>query len=240
MRRSRLLGLFSAVGILLLGCDPTPVAPPGDLTATLDHRGTPHGGGSNGGHPGDGDASGSFDLTITEGLDVEETGIELAIDRKQRIKVEFAGGDWHMTQTHYWAELERTDPGAADVCYFEPADIDDAVKQQLVATLVAVGAEGSMSVHKVDGRGNILAGAGTWSALGNDPDATGQEDNRAYVDDGGSGVDWNDASATRVFRFTGGVWRALVPIGDNGVSHPKLKCANQDVVIATVAPAAGG
>jgi len=211
------------------GCDGTPVqAPERTPSAALGGSSRGHGGGSGSG------GTGTFDLTMEDGLVGTSLGIALHDDRKQRVWAPFDNGTWNAVLTHAAAELERTDPGAADVCSFGPSyeEVDDATKQELVSWFLAGNVGGSLSVDKVDGRGNITAGPnGEWMSLGNDPDTRGQADHRAFVDDGGSGSDWNDPSATRVFRFTGGWFRLLADGGG-------LKCENQgDVIVATLAPA---
>lgn len=220
----RLPALFVAA-LVAFGCDGTLVQGPENAPAANKGRGNGGGSGSGG--------SGSFDLALTGGLQGTSAGVTLLDDRKQRVWAPFDNATWNAALTHAAADLERTDPAASDVCYFVPSyeEVDDATKQELVSWFLAGNVSGSLSVQKVDGRGNISAGPdGEWMSLGNDPDTRGQVDHRAFVDDGGSGSDWNDPSATRVFRFTGGTFRLL---SDGG----GLKCENQgDVIVATLAP----
>jgi len=228
MRRKPIhrLPALLVTAFVAFGCDGTPVQ--GPESAPTANKGRGNGGGSGSG------GTGTFDLDLTGGLQGTSLGITLLDDRKQRVWAPFDNATWNAALTHAAADLERTDPAASDVCSFVPSwdEVDDATKQELVSWLLAGNVFGSMSVQKVDGRGNITAGPdGEWMSLGNDPDTRGQEDHRAFVDDGGSGSDWDDPSATRVFRFTGGWFRLLADGGG-------LKCENQgDVIVATLAPA---
>lgn len=213
--------------LAVLGCESAPLGTPGEGPDVAANHGGSHRGGSGGGGGAGGTAT--FDLMMANGLVGTALGIELLDDRKQSIWAPFDGMVWNALLTQAAAEQERTNPELADVCEFSPG-ATDADKQELVSWFTAGNVFGSMKVDKREGRGNILAGPdGVWMSLGKDNNTTGKEDARAYVDS--SGTDWNEASSTRVFVFSGG--RFVLGLPEAG-----LRCENQgDVVVATLVPA---
>lgn len=240
MRRATLPTLIVLAAASALACQeaPTPVGLDGPNPAF--NRGKGGGGGGGGG----GGAGALFDLTITGALEASASGIALLKDDNRRVRAPISMGQWKLVSTHAAAQLEMDDPSADDACSFDPPDMADEYKQTLVDAFVARGSGakgdpdgGWMNVNKKDMRGQIRVDPGFFFMLGASDDNPG--DPRAFVDDNGSGVDWNDAGSTRAFRFTGGRFRATTRIPDGtGESTAGLVCENQgDVIVGIVAPA---
>lgn len=234
MRRATLPTLILLAAASAFACQETPTPAGLDGPNAAFNRGKGGGGG----------AGALFDLTITGALEVSAPGIALNNDDKRRLQAPISIGQWNAVLTHAAAQLEMDDPSAADVCSFNPPDMGDEFKQQLVDAFVALGIGkvgdpngGWMNVNKRDRRGMIRVDPGFLFIMGSSETSTG--DARAVVDDNGSGVDWNDAAATREFRFTGGWFRTAMRIpGGTGESVGDLECVNQgDVVVGIVAPA---
>ncbi len=180
-----------------------------------------------------------FDLTLTGAL-VEAKQVVPSRDNKNTLHISDILGTWNMTNTHAAALVELSDPAAESVCEFRPATMPHALKAEAVAALLGPKAGGGLRVNKRDGRGAISGNGdrpeGTyWTSWGfnTQVDALPGEDDPgpAYVDDNGSGVDWNDATAAREFRFYGGYYRVVIP--DEG----DMVCQVQDEMVAVLAPA---
>ncbi|HSM35790.1 MAG TPA: hypothetical protein VK837_05265 [Longimicrobiales bacterium] len=245
-----IVALATVLSFAVYGCENAPLGPQQDAPAPAFNHGSPHGGGGGGGGGGK-DGSSSFDITVTGGVTGSAQGIKLGRDNKNKIIMPApAGGGWawNLTATQAVADLERTNPGASDLCWFVPADMSDDFKQTLVGHLVIDLQEtGSLTVNKPDARGHLgwVNDVDPWVRIGFNV----QEDvpeHRPLVDDNGSGVDWNDASGTRQFRYNpdgddGGIVRTVMVINPEAQGEQQLgelKCWVQDTILVVLSPAA--
>ncbi len=226
--------VVTLVAILVAsGCDRGSLAAPAGAGPAFDHKGWPHGGGNGGGG---GDDPASFDLTISGGVLASASGVIPKRDNNKYIMVNFPSGTWNMTATHAAAELERTDPEADDACEFSPTTVEDA-KPLLVATLLADRVNGELGVDKNLAKGWIRFREqpdDVWSSWGFNTQT--DEPGGALVDDNGSGVDWNDTSSTREFRYSGGFIRVVIQSGPLKGDGSELVCRALDEALITLSP----
>jgi hypothetical protein len=232
--RTRTTAASLLIGFFVAGChDANIPAEPGSITPPLSAKGgipgPPDGGGS-------GDSE-QFVLTLTEGLVGGPMLVTPDRDNNKALRISLTAGpwQWNMINTNAAAVQEITNPDAAAVCQFDPADMNAALKQQAAALLLQVPiVDGAFHVAKKDGFGSVgFRTDDQWSSYGFNSGGA------AMVTDNGSGVDWNDKSSTRQFRFAGGNVRVVVKI-DTTV-NPRVMgdmvCAAQDEVLAELAPA---
>jgi hypothetical protein len=214
---------------LALACDQVPTASDVSTeTATLDHHRPGHGGGGGGGSGG-GSGDPQVTLTVTGAIVVGPELATLSEDNPRRITIEMAGADLLLPNTSAAAWDEITNP-SNPICEFRPADMPLATKQYLAGAFVGARTGGSIRVYKKDGYGTIpynnTASGGPWLSLGFNT----QTDEFAGATVDYQGTDPQDATSTRRFAFSGGIWRTLV----NGSTD--LVCQNQDAWLVVIEP----
>lgn len=224
---------------LIIGCD-SPVSETDRASATAAARGGipgPGGGGDDGGNL-------VYDLTFTGGL-VGALQVVPLRDNRNSLVIEDVVGTWSMTNTHSAALLELTDPAADDVCEFRPESLPHDLKTVAVGALLEAKVNGAMRVNKREGRGSVSFTSGqpdgsSWTSWGFNtqaPETPGNDPGPATIDDNGSGVDWNEVTAVREFRYTAGYFRVIIPDSTNASGPGDLLCQVQDELVAVLAPA---
>ncbi len=229
-----------ALAALIVGCD--------DQTTDTTSLGPPTSAGR-GGIPGpnDGGSGGedpvSFDLTFTGGL-VGSNQVVPTRDNRNSLVIDGVDGTWDMTNTHAAALLELKDPADDDVCEFRPDYLPHDLKTVAVGALLESKVNGAMRVNKREGRGSVFFTAAqpdgsSWTSWGFNtqaPEVAGNDPGPAFIDDNGSGVDWNDRSGAREFHYTSGYFRVLIPDSTNPSSPGDLLCRVQDEMLAILVP----
>lgn len=231
MHRERwIVPALAGLAALALACDQVPTSDTvSTQTATLDHHRPGHAGGGGGSDDGGGKADPQVTLTVTGAIEVGPETATISGDNPRSITIEMDGANLLLPLTSAAASDEITNPDNP-VCEFRPADMPLETKQYLAGAFTGARTGGSIHVYKKDGYGtlpyNNTTSGGPWLSLGFNT----QTDEFAGAPVDFQGTDPNDASSTRRFAFSGGIWRTLV---DGGTD---LVCWNQDEWLVVIDP----
>ncbi|HSM35791.1 MAG TPA: hypothetical protein VK837_05270 [Longimicrobiales bacterium] len=247
MKMTSAVASIALLAFATYACETGPLGPTADAAPAFNH-GSPHGNPGGGGGGNSTDSKTTFDMTVTGGVVGFAAGIRLDRDNRKKIHMsppEGSGFAWNLVNTQAAAELERTNPEADDTCWFGPADLADDIKQILVANLTAdLDGGGLFVVNKEDSRGsiNFVNEFDPWVRIGFNIQEDELGEVRPLIDDNGSGVDWNDASQTRQFRYNpfgddGGVVRTVHAAGSPETPQGDLKCWVQETILVVLEPA---